>query len=221
MIGIVIPTALTAAMALAPIQDGSDKELSNHAGTIFGPTGLISVPTAYTAGLRSADVNMFFGKDNRTAGANFSLIKDIEVGGTWINRNGANDRGMANAKIRIIPSNFKQFEVGAGVIDGFDAINRTFYVVGSATLATPNLAADKVGQAIGFKVHAGVGTGFFRERLIGGAELQFGQGFSIIGEYDARNFNGAIRYSHKDYFGVQAGFWNKGVFVGATTKLNF
>ncbi|MEW5884613.1 MAG: hypothetical protein AB1725_10375 [Armatimonadota bacterium] len=200
------------------------REAVSTMNTLFGPTGLIATPTAYGSEHNNIQFGAFFGDDISSASGNYGIIRYVEVGGAYLDRTGASDKAVANAKVTIIPQNFRNFEVGIGVIDAFDAIDQTFYVVGSADLVTPEWRVNVRGErfsTIGLKVHAGVGNGIFDEELFVGGELLFTQNVSLVGEWDTEDFNAALRYAHRDYFNVQFGFFKSDFFLGATTTLRF
>jgi hypothetical protein len=188
----------------------------------FGPTGLIAVPTAYSAAQGTWQFGAFFGRGFRGPSVNYGIIPYVEVGGAYINRDGGDDKVIGNAKVTIIPANFRNFEVGIGVIDVANAIEQSWYAVGSVDLIVPPAAEQALDTNFTrFRVHGGVGTGMFRSRLFAGAELAFDNRFSIIGEWDGRDFNGAVRYAHDDNFNVKAGFHGTHFFVGASYIMRF
>lgn len=186
--------------------------------TLSGPTGLLTVPTAYVTPHTQVQFSTCFGREVRSVAANYGLTPGVEVGGTFLDRENADNKGVANAKVNIIPKNFEWFEIGVGVIDGGDAIERTFFVVASANFPMQ----DKQGGHIsGVRLHVGTGTGAFNEKLIGGAEIVLNEQFSLVGEWDTENFNAALRYVHDNTFRLQIGFQNNQIFFGATYGLKF
>ncbi len=216
-----VATSVAAKSTPLQVTEGTRQPLT-RTNSMYGPTGLISIPTAYTVRRNEARVGASFSRHDRGPSANYGIIDYVEIGGAYIDRDGLTDKAIANAKVTIIPSNFRNFEIGIGVIDAADAINQTFYVIGSADLVLPNMESPGDGSLpIGFKVHAGVGTGMFRERLIGGGELLFGNRFSVIAEWDARNLNGAVKYTPNDTLSLQLGFRDKGLFFGMTSSVRF
>ncbi len=217
---IAIPLFLVVAPVLGAAQwvEGS-RSLLTGANSLFGPTGLIVIPTAYTVEKNMFAVSGSFGKNMRGPAANFGILDFIEIGGAFIDREGASNKAIANGKVTILPQNFKNFEIGIGVIDALDAIGRTLYVVGSADFIPPNIDEPIAGTPpVGFKVHAGVGSGMFNEELFAGAEVLFGNKFSLIGEWDTSNFNGAVRYSPNEQVRIQFGFMKTDLFFGITGK---
>ncbi len=190
--------------------------------TVYGPTGLISVPTAFSNGLGKIRVGGSFTDKFAAPSANYGIFQDIEIGAAFLQRENASDRALGNAKATIVPSNFKFVQLGVGVIDVADTLNRTLYLVGSFDLALPKMdTANADTQAVAFKGHVGAGTGLFKDKLFGGAELLFGNRVSAIAEYDTKNVNGAIRYAHRDYFVMQLGFFEKKPYFNVSTQIRF
>ena len=217
-----VATACVIATSSAGVGGGQvvqrSREALTSSNTLFGPTGLINVPTAYVTQHGKVQFSTSFGEDIRGPAANYGITPGVEIGGAFIDREGRKNKGIANAKVNIIPANFDFFEVGVGVIDAADAITRSYYVVGSADFAIPRAVEDR---AIGFRLHFGAGTGMFEDEFIFGGELQLDPKFSIIGEYDAKDFNGVLRYSHDRNFRVQGGVQGSELFFGATYLLEF
>ncbi len=97
------------------------RQALNHSNTIWGSTGLIFIPTAYTTEQRTANWSAVFVDDVSGAAVNYGLIRDVEVGVAFLDFDGSKDKAIANAKVRIAPANFQQFEIGVGVMDIADA----------------------------------------------------------------------------------------------------
>lgn len=224
-----IPAAL--ALAIAPLEDGQrngqpivfgTRSALTQINSLYGPTGLLTIPTAYTADPQQFAFGASFGRELSAPSGNYGIVPYVEVGGAFLQRASARNRAIANAKVTIIPQNFDKFEVGVGVIDAVDAVNQTLYFVGSMDLTPPNWdPTGRTGNPIAFKIHAGAGTGLFQERIFGGAELLFPNQFALIGEYDTENFNVGLRYVHDDRFRIQLGVRDKGLILSATTLLRF
>ena len=185
--------------------------------TTWGPTGLINVPTAYTIGRGQASVGASFSRDRRGPTANYSPYPDIEVGGGYIERDGFDGKAIANGKVLIRPMNFRNVELGVGVIDAADAINQTFYAIGSFDLVAPDARDDVLGEAFRLKVHAGYGTGLFRDKVIGGGELSFSNRVGLVAEWDGVDANASIRYRPNDNVTMQLGVMGKNLFFGVTS----
>lgn len=198
--------------------DAADKSvLRGHMNTLYGPVGLITVPTAYVTSTHTVDFGMDFAKDKSVTG-NYGIVSGVDVGAAFIDRDGGSGRTFGNAKVNIIPANFKGFELGIGVIDVADTWDRTSYAIASADFATPEYLEKHV---IGVRLHAGFGNGLFREKLIGGAELVLNKKFAVIGEYNGFDTNIALRYVHDKAFRIQAGVQGHSIFAGTTYGLTF
>lgn len=224
MVGLSILAASAIVNAYAQV-DGApvrrprnELRVANGFNTVYGPNGLIVVPTASETPENTVSFGSFHSGKETGPSANWGITRWASVGGAILDRHGADDKAIANGKLRILPANLPWLDIGIGVIDAFDAIDQSFYVVGSSYLNVPN---DMEEEAMGFKVHAGVGTGMFRERLFGGAEMLINNRWSVVGEWDAKNFNGALRYAHDDNFRLQGGFKHTSLFLGATYTMRF
>lgn len=187
--------------------------------TLWGTTGLIYIPSAYTVGHKDFSFGAALSDDFSTASVNYGFLQDIEFGVAYLNRSNNDNKVVGNAKIHIKPANFDQFELGIGVMDIAGAVEQTFYVVGSAVLIVPDIAADK--GAIGLQVHGGVGTGYFSEKPFAGAELFFPKGWTLVGEWDSKNVNMGIRYEHNEEFFIQIGSYSKSAFFKMAYTMRF
>lgn len=186
--------------------------------TLYGPVGLITVPSAYVAPHKTVLFGTAFGRDVKTVQANWGLTPGVDVGAAYLDRDSASQKLIGNAKVNIIPQNFKWFEIGIGVLDAADTLNQTFYFVASADWDIPDVLAE---HAVGFRLHAGVGTGMFEEKAIGGAEVILDKRFSVAAEWNANNLNAAVRYAHDEAFRLQLGIQDKKGFLGVTYGLQF
>jgi hypothetical protein len=187
--------------------------------TIWGTTGLIFIPSAYTVGHKDFSFGAAISEDFSSATVNYGFLKDIEVGVAYLDRSQEKNKAILNAKIHIVPANFDQFQLGIGVMDMADAVEQTFYVVGSAVLVVPDYVKDK--GAIGLQVHAGVGTGYFSEKPFAGAELFFPKGWTLISEWDSKNLNASIRYEHNEEFFIQVGSFSSNAFFKMAYTMRF
>jgi hypothetical protein len=214
--------ACVAAIAGADAQVVSGtREGLTRANSIYGPTGLIRIPTAYVVDEKTIALSASFGRNIRVPAANYGIFRYIEVGGAFVDREGGSNKAIANAKVSIIPSNFRWFEIGVGVIDAVDAIKQTIYFVASADLVPPNWDVPERGlETMGLKAHLGAGTGLFGEKAFGGAEVLFNKKLSLIGEWDTEDLNAAIRYAPTNYLRIQLGVQGKDIHFSATTTFN-
>lgn len=192
--------------------------LPSRTSTIFGPTGLFSVPTADVLSAHKFQVGTHFGRDLSTVAANAGIANFVEVGVSYLDRDNADNRTIANAKVQFIPTSFENLKIGVGVIDIAKAVERSGYVMVSTRAKVPPEAEDTMSQII---LHAGYGTGLFREKIIGGAEGVLNPHWRVVLEYDGNNLNSGLRYSHDEYLRLQAGVLRNQLFFSAGYTLEF
>ncbi len=209
-----------AAMALGAQDPGSivpgTREGLTANSTTYGSTGLINVPTAYSLRRGQAVAGASFLRDRSGPYINYGVADDIEVGLSYMDRRNGDGRALANGKITFRPANFRNVEVGVGVIDAFDALNQTVYAVASVDLVPPRVQDDVLGKSMAVKVHAGYGSGLYRDKIIGGAELAFNSKFSVVGEWDGVTTNAALRYRASPNVTLQGGIVDNGPYFGIT-----
>jgi hypothetical protein len=191
----------------------SDLMLNSNISTLYGPTGLIKVPTAYTVAHEDVEVGMTFG-DQFSASGNYGVWKSIEAGLGVLDNGSDDDSYLVNAKIDLMPSNFKGFELGLGVVDLFDDANQTFYGVGSLTLWTPK----KKQFFSGVRGHVGYGTGFYDDNIIGGAEVFIGSKMAVVGEYDGIDVNFAARYVYSKAVRLELGWADDAIYFSTSSE---
>jgi hypothetical protein len=103
--------------------------LPSRSGTIFGPTGLFSVPTADVLTARKFQIGTHFGRDLSTVAVNAGIANFVEVGAAFLDRDDADNRTIASAKAQFIPTGFENLKIGVGVIDIAKAVERTGYIM--------------------------------------------------------------------------------------------
>lgn len=192
--------------------------LPSRSGTIFGPTGLFSVPTADVLTARKFQIGTHFGRDLSTVAVNTGIANFVEIGAAYLDRDDADNRTIASAKVQFIPTGFENLKIGVGVIDIAKSVERTGYIMVTTRAKVPVEVEDTVSQLI---LHAGYGTGLFREKIIGGAEGVLDGKWRVILEYDGDNLNGGLRYSHDEFLRLQAGVWRNQLFFSAGYTLEF
>lgn len=192
--------------------------LPSRSSTILGPTGLFSVPTADVLTARKFQVGTHFGRDRSTVAVNAGFGNFVEVGVSYLDRDDADNRTIANAKVQFVPTGFENIKIGVGVIDVAKAIERTGYFVVTTRAKVPPDVEDTVSQII---LHAGYGTGLFREQIIGGAEGVLDERWRVVLEYDGDNVNGGLRYSHDESLRLQVGVMRNQLFFSAGYTLEF
>lgn len=192
--------------------------LPSRATTIYGPTGLFSVPTADVVVARKFQLGTHFGRDLSTVAVNAGIANFVELGVAYLDRDNADNRNIASAKVQFIPTGFETIKIGVGVVDIAKAVERSGYIVVSTRAKVPAEAEDTVSQMI---LHVGYGTGLFSEKVIGGAEGVLSPKWRVIMEYDGDTVNGGLRYTHDASLRLQAGVLRNQLFFGASYQLEF
>ena len=220
---VVLAVAITC-MAVAQETAPTTEPTSGTSGmnTTFGPNGLINIPNAFTARQGEIRLGGTWGRDLRGPSVNYGLFKWFEVGVAGLDFDGSDDKAIISGKVTLLPRNFDRLSVGVGFIDPFDAVNSTFYFVASVDVTPPRISAPTDGSmAVGMRLHLGAGTGLYKDDLFAGAEVLFSDRFSLVGEWDSRNVNAALRFKSNNDVQVQGGVRDKRLFFGITTSLTF
>ncbi len=186
--------------------------------TLFGSTGLITVPTSTTTREDRFQLGVAMGQNIRTVSLNWGLFDSVEVGGVVVDRNNQKNKVIATGKVTIIPQNFDWLELGFGTMDPLDAINKTVYGMASVNVRVPTQAPE---QVVGLRVHLGYGTGIYRDKVIGGGEVFLNNQFSIVGEYNGVDSNFALRYVYDNNLRIQLGTQAKVIYFSTTYGLTF
>lgn len=209
--------ALIAVAADARAQDTplQNDILGARVNTLLGASGLITVPDAYTGAKNRAVVGAFFGK-NSSVSANYGILQGVDLGIAQLDMDGSSSKTLLNAKVNLVPANFKGFQLGAGIIDAADQVNTTVYGIASFEYRVPDAVADRF---VGMRVHAGFGSGIYRDKIIGGVELLVNNRTSIVGDYNGTKANVAVRFINDDALRFQAGLENKNLFFGINYAL--
>ncbi len=192
--------------------------LPSRTTSVYGPTGLFSVPTADVLTARRFQLGTHFGRDLSTVAVNAGIANFVEIGATYLDRDDADNRTIASGKVQFIPTGLETIKIGVGIIDVAKAIERTGYIIVSTRSKVPPDMEDRVSQ---LTLHAGYGTGMFRENVIGGAEGVLNPNWRIVLEYDGKNVNGGLRYSHDENLRLQGGVMRNQLFFSAGYVLEF
>jgi hypothetical protein len=209
--GVVAAGLLAAVAAGARADEPMQNDiLGARVNTVYGPSGLITVPDAYVNAKGRATIGTFFSKDSSVS-ANQGVFQNIDLGVAFLDRDGQKSKVLANAKLNLVPSNFKGFQIGVGVTDIANSIKSSTYGIVSFQTQLPS---GLEGRYVGLRVHAGYGSGIYREKIIGGAELLVDNRTSLIGEWNGTKLNGAARYILAENLRAQAGVNNKEFFLG-------
>lgn len=213
--------AVSTSAALAQVIQRADvTPRTVRMNTLLGPTGLITVPTAYVAPNDQAQWGMTVAEDFTSVSGTYGLADYLEVGAAWLDADAADSELIVHAKLNVVPANLGWFQLGLGVVDPFDALDDTYYIVASSDLLNPPREVQD--DSIALRVHLGYGNGYFGENPIGGGELFLTPQFSVVGEYNGDSTNWAARYSHSDQrFRLQLGILDSDFFVGSTYAIDF
>lgn len=208
---------LVLATSLAQVEPRGENP-AIRVNTLYGSTGLITVPTSTTTRFDRFQLGVAIGQNTRTVSLNWGIFDSIEVGVTTVDRNNQNNKVIATGKVTIIPQNFDWLELGFGVIDPFDAINNTAYGIASVNVRVPTQAPEDV---VGLRLHLGYGTGIYRDKVIGGGEVFLNNQFSVVGEYNGVDSNFALRYVYDNTLRLQVGTQAKVIYFSTTYGLSF
>ncbi|MCX7992185.1 MAG: hypothetical protein N2651_00815 [Fimbriimonadales bacterium] len=208
---------LTVAVLSAQVEPRGENP-AIRVNTLYGTTGLITVPTSTATRAERFQLGTALGKNIRTVSLNWGIFESVEVGGVVVDRNNQNNKIIATGKVTIIPQNFDWLELGFGTIDPFDAINNTVYGMASVNVRVPSQAPE---QVVGLRLHLGYGTGIYRDKVIGGGEVFLNNQFSVVGEYNGVDSNFALRYVYDDNLRVQLGTQAKVIYFSTTYGLSF
>lgn len=187
--------------------------------TIWGATGLIAVPTAFTQSPRSAAFGVNFSEDLSSGYVNVGFFEGFEAGVALFDRPGNNDHGILNAKFHVPLTNTDRFQLGIGALDLADQDGQSFYIVASSAITVPDEMQNA--DAVGLNLHFGLGSGYFDGHVFGGAEIFFAQGFNILAEWDANDFNAGLRYQFNPQFTGEVGLYSSNPYLKLGYTIQF
>ena len=88
-----VVAAVSSSTAPAQPQVHADTRSALSLGSnMFGATGLIVIPTAYTTGEKVGRFSAFYGEEVGVPSLNFGVIKDAEIGLAYVDRDGADSK---------------------------------------------------------------------------------------------------------------------------------
>lgn len=208
----------------------------------YGQTGLVLIPSALVGPAASIQAGAHWVNTNWIVGAEkedlwlyagtVSLTDDLEVGAARLRhvpvvRSGAarfDNATVLNAKYRVplgkLAGLAKAPDVAIGVWDITDDLNRGYYVVASKALHTRD-----VGGPADLTVTVGLGNneadegtmdGFFA-----GLEMAPAPMFRLQAEYDAENFNAALRFFPTRSLSLDFATIDGDLGVGASVRFGF
>jgi hypothetical protein len=180
--------------------------------TLYGPSGLITIPDAYVTPHNHVLVGTHIGHDISGA-AHYGLLRSLDLGVGVVTLRNSDTNVLFNAKVNVVPSNIRHVQLGLGFIDLFDTLHQTFYLVASAEWIPAKFLE---GEGVGFRAHLGGGTGVFNNNVMGGGEFLFARRFTLLAEYNGRYLNGGLRYMNTQALGIQIGLARGGIFFSTS-----
>jgi hypothetical protein len=173
---------------------------ASAAPNLYGPTGLLVIPTADTlapqswnAHVHAVDVS---GSTLTTFGANYGLAKQLEIGITGFHLNGIGTKALVNAKYAVLMESGKMPGIAIGGVDIASQIpgaDPGVYVV-----ASKSLSSLLGGQLTKYNIRGHLGYGannIFNDDIFGGVDFQVTPKIQAMAEW----LNGNL------YFGGRIG----------------
>lgn len=233
----VLGLAATAGAQTIPIIDWGVPSPEKHpTSSWYGSTGLVRVPTAAIApALRitgGAHRVEFDEKRQDVLTANVAVLGDLEFGVTRIGNlrprtivdEDYTDEFLFNAKYRINMGGLLNLvaapDVAVGVWDASDRYDRTFYLA-----ISQNIPLDALGAPSSLNAHVGYGRSEHRTGTLDG--MFFGVDFSPFRrallqlEYDAEDFNAAMRYYVSEWLALDVGVVDGDFGWGVSARAGF
>jgi len=179
--------------------------------SVWGPTGLIEVPTAEVLSPGSFSVGANVKTDGGTifripmsVGASYG----IELGVTPTNI-GTNSYVIVNGKLQLLKEKEDIPAIAVGVTDIIDQYKQSFYVVTTKTF----------GEEKDLKFHIGLGTGLYEGPFLG-LELNVPKLGEVIFEYN-HHFNGGLRITYIKPARIDIGFIGNAFVIGGSYSAQF
>ena len=149
-----------------------------------GTSGVINTPSAHVRSMGHVGVTFQYTEDYTALGGNVAVMPGLEVAYSRWSPDGDGDFNMYSAKFMILPETVASPALAVGIEDATDERDRSGYAVISK--AAP----------WGLKLHAGTGTGRFRDGFVA-LEKQFKLNSNILNlglavEYDGEDVNYGI-----------------------------
>ncbi len=146
-----------------------------------GSSGVINVPSAHVRSMGHAAVTYQYTEDYNVIAGNIAVLPGLEIAyGRW-SPDAGDDFNMYSAKYMVLPETVASPAFAVGIEDATDEKDRCAYAV-----------ISKAGPW-GLKIHAGKGTGRFRDGFVA-LEKQFKVNsntlnLGLAAEYDGEYFN--------------------------------
>jgi hypothetical protein len=173
---------------------------ASAAPNLYGPTGLLVIPTADTLAPQSWNAHVHAvdtsGTTLTTFGANYGLAKQLEIGITGFHLNGIGTKALVNAKYAVLMESGKMPGIAIGGVDIASQIpgaDPGVYVVASKSLSS--LLGGELTK-YNLRGHIGYGANnIFNDDIFGGVDLQVTPKIQAMAEW----LNGNV------YFGGRIG----------------
>ena len=164
--------------------------------SVFGPTGLVSIPTAEVVGMMhwSAGITAVerdHSNDLTLICGNFGITPSLELGVTREKPEGHSAETLLNAKYRVLQPILGGTSLSIGAIDATDQLDSTPYVVLSHDIGAGYLF--KEGELTSPQIHIGVGGGML-DGIFAGVSATVSDTVSLMAEYDSEDINIGVRF---------------------------
>lgn len=197
---VAVAVVLTLATALPTLADLS----------IFGPTGLLRVPTVDTIEAAGMEFGAHLVTDEVfTATMAVGVIDRLELSAGYVNPDNGPSDAIISGKWRVFGEfeGEEDFGLCVGVFDLTDELNRTAF-----------FSAEKHFEVGETKVRGVAGWGESNslvDGLYAGAEIFLGRNYSALVEYDGDDVNAALRWPFGERMKVSVGSVVDELYVGA------
>lgn len=202
---IMLATVCAAFMVAAPVA---------AAPSVNGSTGLINTPSADVLREGQFSLGYYNTREGGVGVFNTNVAPNLEIGVAGFRYDNQSNKNYLNAKFGLLPETVLSPGLAIGVEDAADKTDRSYYAVASK------------GLPLGFRIHAGVGSGrydgFFAgvEKTINPVSVLTGNSAfpatTLIAEYDGRDMNYGARMSIIPGLKLDAGWRHDKTYVGIT-----
>lgn len=178
--------------------------------SIFGPTGLLRVPTVDTIDAGGMEFGAHLVTDEVfTANMAVGVIDRLELSAGYINPDNGPSNAIISGKWRVFGEfeGEKDFGLCVGVFDLTDEFNRTVF-----------FSAEKHFEVGETKVRGVAGwseSNSLVDGLYAGAEIFLGRNYSALVEYDGEDVNAALRWPFGERMKLNVGSVSDELYVGA------
>ena len=167
---------------------------ASAAPSLYGPTGLLVIPTADTLAQQSWNAHVHAvdvsGTTLTTFGANYGVAKQLEVGVSGFHFKGIGTKALFNAKYALLAESGKAPGIAIGGVDIASQVGSDpgIYVVASKSLSS--LIGGSLSK-YNLRGHVGYGNkGIFNDDVFGGVDLMVTPKIQAMAEW----LNGNLYY---------------------------